>query len=290
VPRTRALSFIDFMLPTLVEEPPLGDDWIHEIKYDGYRTQLILQDGKVRAYTRRGADWTGRYGPIVEAASVLPAEIAVIDGEVVALDKNHRSDINQFREALQWNPARLIFVAFDLLHLDGVDLRPRRLLERKERLQHLIRRNPAIQYSEHVAGGGAEFHAAAERMGLEGMVSKRPESRYKSGRTEAWLKTKCYEESTYEVAAVLREPGRPAVAYMVTPDKDRRYVGGAFISLPPAIRERLYARVHAKAHPVKGVTAKPGAEWLKPGLQARVRHLRGEDMLRHASLKGLIEE
>ena len=89
---------------------------------------------------------------------------------------------------------------------------------------------------------------------------------------------------------MLREPGRPAVAYMVTPDKDRKYVGGAFITLPQKIRERLYARVHAKAQPVKGVTTKPGAGWLKPGTIARVRHLRGEDMLRHASLNELLEE
>lgn len=287
MPRSKDLSFIDFMLPTLVEEPPQGDDWIHEIKYDGYRTQLILQDGKVRAFTRRGVDWTGKYGPVVEQASVLPAETAILDGEMVVLDKNHRSDIGEFREAMRWNPERLIFVAFDLLHLDATDLRSRTLLERKERLQHLIRKNPAIQFSEHVQGGGAEFYAAADKMGLEGMVSKRPDSRYKSGRTDAWLKTKCYEESTYEVAAVLREPGRPAVAYMVTPDAQRKYVGGAFITLPQKLRERLWDRVHKKAVPVKGVTVKPGAEWLKPGLTARVRHLRGEDMLRHATLRDL---
>lgn len=285
----RPLSFIPFMLSTLVEEPPAGDDWIHEIKHDGYRTQIVLQGGQAQAFTRRGADWTGKYRPIVEAASVLPAEAAIIDGEMVVLDENHQSNINAFRLAIGRNPDRLVFIAFDLLHLDGQDLRSRTLTERRQRLQHLIRDSRAIQFSEGITGGGQAFYKAVDGMGLEGMVSKRADSRYSSGRTEAWLKIKCYEETDLEVAAVLRERGRPAVAYMVTPDKERRYVGGAFITLPHGIRERLYARVHVKAAPVKGVTTKPGAEWLRPGTMARVRHLKGEDMLRHASLRDLLD-
>jgi bifunctional non-homologous end joining protein LigD len=106
----------------------------------------------------------------------------------------------------------------------------------------------------------------------------------------AALKAKCYEESTYEVAGVLREPGRPAVAYMVTPDKERRYVGGAFITLNQKMRERLWARLQkAKGKPVKGVDAKPGTEWVKPGLIGRVRHLKGEEKLRHATLQEVEE-
>jgi ATP-dependent DNA ligase len=122
------------------------------------------------------------------------------------------------------------------------------------------------------------------------MVSKRAAAPYRSGRTESWLKVKCYEETDYEVAAVLRDPGRPSVAYMVTPDNERRYVGGAFITLNEKMRERLWARVQAKAKPVKGVTVKPGAEWLKPGLIGRVRHLKGEQQLRHATLQEIRED
>jgi ATP-dependent DNA ligase len=96
---------------------------------------------------------------------------------------------------------------------------------------------------------------------------------------------KCYEETDYEVAGVLREPGKPLVAYMVTPDKERRYVGGAFITLNDKMRERLWARVQAKAKAPKGIKAKPGTEWLKPGLVGLVRHLKGEQQLRHATLR-----
>ncbi len=124
-------------------------------------------------------------------------------------------------------------------------------------------------------------------MGLEGMVSKRPASAYRSGPMTAWLKTKCYELSEFEVAAVLHERGKPPVAYMV--DGERNYVGGAFISgLNRDMRERLWQRVTAKAGPLaKGLTMKPGAEWVRPGLRATVRHLKREEMLRHASLKDI---
>ena len=223
------LRFIEFQLPSLVAQPPEGDDWIHEIKWDGYRTELIVANGTARAFTRRGFDWSDRYRPIVEAAAALPAKSAIIDGEVVVLDDKGVSNIGQLRSAMRLQPERMIFVAFDLLHLDGEDLRFKPLIERRARLQEIIPDDGAIQLSQHVEGDGAAFFAQADRLGLEGIVSKRASAPYRSGRTATWLKVKCFEESIYEVAAVLREPGRPPVAYMVTPT-ERRYVGGAFIS------------------------------------------------------------
>jgi bifunctional non-homologous end joining protein LigD len=191
---------------------------------------------------------------------------------------------------MRWQPERLIFVAFDLLHLDGEDLRFRPL-ERKTALEALIGRSGgAIQYSEHIEGGGQAFFLQADRLGFEGMVSKRASAPYRSGRVESWLKIKCYEESVYEIAGVLREPGRPSVSYMVTPDKERRYVGGAFITLNQKTRERLWARVQkARGKPVKGVDAKPGTVWVKPGIIGRVKHLKGEEKLRHATLEEVSE-
>lgn len=285
------LQFIEFQLPTLVDQPPTGDDWIHEIKYDGYRTELVIERGQVQAFTRRGFDWTAKYGPVVAAAAELPVGSAIIDGEVIVMDEAGATDFAALRSAMRWQPDRLVFVGFDLLHLNGRDLRSRPLLERRELLQALIGdADGAIQFSHHVAGLGADFYQAVDRMGLEGMVSKRANAPYRSGRTESWLKIKCYEESTYEVAGVLREPGRPAVAYMVTPDKERRYVGGAFITLNQKMRERLWARVQAaNGRPVKGVDAKPGTIWVKPGLIGRVRHLKGEEKLRHATLQEVSE-
>jgi ATP-dependent DNA ligase len=120
-------------------------------------------------------------------------------------------------------------------------------------------------------------------MGIEGMVSKRAGAPYRSGRTESWLKIKRYEETDYEIAGVLRKPGRPR-------DKERRYVGGAFIAVNDKMRERLWARVQANAQPLKGIRIKPGTEWLKPGLVGRVRHLKGEQQLRHATLQEIRDE
>jgi ATP-dependent DNA ligase len=213
-----------------------------------------------------------------------------LDSALGEFEAKGRTDFATLRSAIRWQPDRLVFVAFDLLQLDGQDLRIRPLLRRRELLQELIgEEGGAIQFSHHVAGLGSDFYQAVEKLGLEGMVSKRADAPYRSGRGTTWLKAKCYEESTLEIAGVLRERGRPAIAYMVTPDKERRYVGGAFIQLSKEMRERLWQRVKAGARPVKGVEAKPGTEWLKPGLLGRVRHLKGEEMLRHATLQEATE-
>src|SRR6185295_11004170 len=182
--------------------------------------------------------------------------------------------------------------AFDLMYLDGVDLRSRPVIDRRAALGRLLGDgwSGAIRFGQHIRGYGGEFYERVDRFGLEGIVSKRASAPYRSGRTESWLKIKCYEDSTYEVAAVLREPGRPNVAYMVTPDKERRYVGGAFITLNEKMRDRLWSRVNSRAKPLKGVKVKPGTQWLRPGLVGRVRHLKGEQQLRHATLREIKDE
>ncbi len=281
------LSFVDPMLPTLVEDPPSGVNWIHEVKHDGYRTQLIVQNGTAHAFTRRGFDWTEKYRPIVAAAAKLPARSAILDGEVILPKLSGASDFAAFRRAIKSNPEALAFVAFDLLHLDGEDLRNQPLLKRKERLWELV--SPAlgaIQFSQHVEVNGSEFLAAVDGLGLEGMVSKRADSAYRSGRTEAWVKAKCFARSEFEIAAVLRERGKPPVAYMV--DSNGRYVGGAFVALTQELRERLWERVQSDRI-APNMKIKSGAEWLRPGLAGRVRHLRGEDELRHATLEDIWE-
>jgi len=279
-------SFIEPMLPTLVDEPPEGDDWIHEIKHDGYRTELVIDGGKVRAYTRRGADWTAKYGHVIADAGALPAKSAIIDGEMTLLNAEGRSDYHAFRKAIKASPGPLVFVAFDLLMLDGKDVRAETTLERRERLQILLNDAPAsIQFSEAIHGGGRAFYQAADAMGLEGTVSKRAAAAYVSGRTRAWLKIKSYAISELEVAGVLEGRGKPTMALMV--DRQNNYRGGAFIT-NRRIKERLLARVSAKRAPLpKGMEAKPDAQWLEPGVIATVRHLRGEEDLRHASVEAV---
>jgi DNA ligase D-like protein (predicted ligase) len=285
------LSFIEPMMPTLVDDAPAGDDWIHEVKYDGYRTQIIVGKGKAQIFTRRGLNWTAKYVPIARAAEQLPATSAILDGEIIVPNAAGASDFAALKAAIEGRPARLVFVAFDLLHFDGLDLRRRPLLSRKEILWRLL--EPAegiIQYSQHVDGHGPEFFNAADQMGLEGIVSKRAKSHYRSGPTKSWLKIKCFEENDYEIAGVLREPGSAPLALMVTRDQERRYVGSAIVSLKQDMRERLWQRVQDKAGKAPKGVKKPAAQWTQPGLVGRVRHLRGEEKLRHATLRDLKEE
>lgn len=206
---------------------------------------------------------------------------------MVVLDAGSKSDYHAFRRAIKGSPKQLVCVTFDILMLDGKDLRSQTTLERRLALHTVVNgAPPSIQFSEAIQGGGRAFYEAAEEMGLEGIVSKRANAAYVSGRTRAWLKTKSYMVSELEVAGVLAERGKPTMALMI--DVNRNYVGGAFIT-NRKIKERVLARVRTKAGPVpKEIQRKP-AEWLEPGVMARIRHLRGEEDLRHASVQEVHE-
>ncbi|TJV51174.1 MAG: DNA ligase [Mesorhizobium sp.] len=286
------LKFIRPLEPIQVETPPVSDDWLHEIKYDGFRTQLILDWAGARAFTRTGIDWSKRYWPVIAAAEKLPAKSFIIDGEMIAPDPDGTPNFQAMHSRMAWNAEQLAFVAFDILHLDGQNLRDRPLIDRKAILWSLVK--PAkdiIQYSDHVEGNGAAFFEAVDKMGLEGMVSKRRESPYRSGKLDFWVKTKCWEIGDFELLGIKHEPGKPAAAIMA---RDGCYAGTAAVTLPKDVRERLWQRVQtAKAEkptqPVPNAVAGADVEWIKPGIKAKVRFLRGEHKLRHATLQGFRE-
>lgn len=133
------LKFIRPLEPFQVETPPVSADWLHEIKYDGFRTQVILDWAGARAFSRNGHDWSKRYWPIVNAAEKLPAESFIIDGEMIAPEPDGRPNFHRMHSRMVWNAEQLAFVAFDLLHLDGQDLRSLPLIERKARLWNVIK-------------------------------------------------------------------------------------------------------------------------------------------------------
>ncbi|RWC28441.1 RNA ligase family protein [Mesorhizobium sp.] len=287
------LKFIKPQDPVLVLEPPVSDDWLHEIKYDGFRTQVILDWAGARAFTRTGIDWSKRYWPIVTAAEKLKAKSFILDGEIIAPEPDGRPNFHEMHSRMTWNAELLAFVAFDILHLDGEDLRPLPAVDRKAILWGLVK--PAdgiIQYSQHVEGGGAAFYEAAEKIGLEGIVSKRRGSSYRSGaKDEAWVKIKCWDVSELDLIGVKRQAGKWTEGLFA---RDGKYVGKAVIAATDATRDRLWKRMQrAKAGPPAGVpTAQvsPDVEWVKPGIKARVRTLRGEPKLRHASVQGFLDE
>ncbi|TIL55695.1 MAG: ATP-dependent DNA ligase [Mesorhizobium sp.] len=277
-------------MPTLVAKPPQGDGWTHEVKFDGYRTQIIIDAGGARIFTRRGLDWTFKYRDLVEAAKGLNVQNAIIDGEVVVLNESGLSDFAALRKAITRRQHDLYFVAFDLLHLNGHDLRDMALEDRREILAGLIGSDSRIQFSETMPGEANAIYHLIDAAGLEGMVSKRRDSKYRSGPTTNWLKTKSFTESEFELLGVERERGKPAFALMADPGT-RKYVGSAFVSVNREMRERLWNRVQEHAGPPpKDMPKRPATQWVRPGIKARVKHLRGEEDLRHASLQDFWDE
>jgi ATP-dependent DNA ligase len=283
------LAFIPTMQPTLVDEVPGGSDWIHEIKYDGYRTQLVIDNERVRAFTRNGNDWTSKYGPIVEDARALECRSAILDGEIAVQDDHGVTDYPALLRSIASAPHRLVFFAFDLLHLDGEDLRQAPLEERRARLRWLLRQPPGqIRMSDEYTGEGAAFFAIADRLGLEGVVSKRKGSRYTSGASRAWLKIKCWHTDTFEVIGIQRD--REGIPYALLANEGE-YRGTAMISLPNALRSAFWRLVdeHTTPSPPNGFR-RSGVTWVQPGMRATVRHLKGAGKLRHASVKDVLVE
>ena len=188
----------DFVPPELcvsVERPPASDEWCHEIKFDGYRVQLRVEDGEATLKTRKGLDWTDKFKAIAKEGGALPD--ALIDGEIVALDHNGAPDFSTLQAAISDGKTdQLIFYAFDLLFADGEDWRHLPLGERKARLKKLLqaRRNgkaASIRYVEHFESGGDAILQSACKLELEGIVSKKLSAPYRSGRSESWTKAKC---------------------------------------------------------------------------------------------------
>jgi bifunctional non-homologous end joining protein LigD len=185
--RSSPAAFIQPCRPIVVAQPPTGPGWMHELKHDGYRLQIHVRDGRVRLYTRNGADWTKRYPRIVEEASRL-REPLIIDAEVVCLSDKGVADFDILHSRTADEKA--VALAFDLL-LSGDDIRRQPLIERKNALRWVLRKaREGIQYVEATDGDGEKMFAAVCELGLEGIVSKRLNSVYRSGPSKTWLKTK----------------------------------------------------------------------------------------------------
>jgi bifunctional non-homologous end joining protein LigD len=191
-----------FQLATLSAAPPEGPGWVHEIKYDGYRVRLAVEGGAARVLTRGGEEWSDRMGALARAAAALPVTSALLDGEAVVFGEGGSPDFGALQSALSDRRDDLLtYLAFDLLYVDGRDLRAEPLARRKKILEDLLERAPAgpIRYAEHVGGSGNEFLAASCSLALEGAVSKRADAPYRAGRTAEWRKTKCRSRQEFVV-------------------------------------------------------------------------------------------
>jgi bifunctional non-homologous end joining protein LigD len=185
-------GFTEPCLATLRQHAPLGARWVREIKFDGYRMQAHLREGRPTIYTRRGHDWTHRMRSIAEAVKALPANDLILDGELIVQSQEGHSDFGLLQEDLgSGRDDRMIYYAFDLLYLDGFDLRAAPLIERKGVLREFLPRVPPLVYSEHLDVDGAEMMKRVCELGLEGIISKQRDAPYHSGRGAIWIKTKC---------------------------------------------------------------------------------------------------
>src|ERR1700687_3831852 len=183
-------GFMEPELATSVDKVPSGESWIHEVKFDGYRVQVHLRDAVVNVFTRRGNDWTNRFRKIAADAWHVNAGSAIIDGEVVVPAANGGTDFSVLQNELKGRSKKIMMVAFDLLYLNGYDLRKLPLFERKTLLKKIIAATD-VQFSESFEIDGREMYKHACKTGLEGVVSKVRDSRYVSGRINDWVKVTC---------------------------------------------------------------------------------------------------
>ena len=293
------------LLATSAAHVPEGDDWLHEIKFDGYRTIARIDRGEVRLITRSGLDWTERYGVLAQAFGAIPCEQALIDGEIVVQDARGVSSFSALQDALsQGNTGELIFFAFDLMHLDGYELMDVPLLERKRVLDALlapvIGPASALQFSDHVVGNGRAFLEEARRLKLEGVISKRADSAYRSGRSKSWLKVKARPNDDFRIVGYseLKADGvfRGLLLAEETPE-GLRYVGRCGTGFSRTQASDLHARLAALRQDKPTVSLPPEERrkdivWVRPVLTAQVEYANrtGDGILRHCAYKGLRQD
>lgn len=301
------LGFIEPQLATLVSEPPEGKDWLHEVKFDGYRMECLLVEGSARLLTRRGLDWSERFPGVAERAAGLPVHQAVLDGEIVALLPDGRSSFQALQQAMMAERVHpVVYYVFDLLWLEAEDLRRRPLEERKRRLAALLRgrrdRSRTLRYSDHVVGDGARVWSRSCELGLEGTVAKRRDAPYQSGRTRTWLKIKCLNRQEFVVVGYTEPRGArqgvgalllgvySAQGKLVYAGKVGTGMGHETLSV---LRQALGA-IHRESPPVSGKPARglAGVHWVEPKLVVEVAFTEwtNDGRLRHPSFVGLRED
>lgn len=289
-------GFIPPQLATLRPRPPAGADWIHEIKFDGYRAQIHVSANGTRVFTRSGLDWTKRFTGIASPWAGAGVDQAVVDGEIVVV-VDSRTDFSALQADLAaGRQDRLLFYAVDLLHLDGHDLRKVPLRERKRLLAELIedrKLKAPIIYSEHMADGAAMF-AGAERLNWEGIVSKRADAPYRSGdRSDSWQKIKTSKREQFHVVGYVPATGGIAALHVARREGAKLiYVGKVGTGFTMKVSADLRRRLDALPSPKQKLIAKRHIKVVEPALVAHVeyRDFTAEGYLRHPSFKGLAED
>jgi bifunctional non-homologous end joining protein LigD len=287
-------GFIEPELATSIEKVPSGERWIHEIKFDGYRVQVHLREAAIKVFTRRGNDWTNRFRKIAADAWHVGAGSAVIDGEVVVPAANGSTDFSVLQNELKRRSTKIVLVAFDLLYLNGYDLRKLPLIERKALLKKILAETD-VQFSESFEVDGREMFKHACEVGLEGVVSKVRDSRYLSGRGNDWVKKTCAQRETLPIAGfALKENKFDGIYVGRRKGQDLVYAGKVDHGFNTASAKELQARLKPlirKTQPYAKKIAHRGV-WVEPSLLAEIeyRAKSAEGKVRHPFFKGLRED
>ncbi|MEX3314960.1 DNA ligase D [Sulfitobacter sp. PS-8MA] len=296
----KAPAFVKPQLATLVSDAPLGNDWMHETKFDGYRCLASLGKGGLRLFTRSGKDWTEKFSGLTGAFDALPCDAALLDGEVMAA-RVEGSAFSSLQKALKEGHP-LVFFAFDLLSLDGTDFRDQPQLERRERLAALLSGVPqggALRLSEHVIGQGDKVFEQACKAGAEGIISKRIDAPYRGRRSKSWLKVKCTRRQEFVIVgyAPSDKKGRPFASLLLGSHEagELRYKGRVGTGFSEATMAELAKAMTArKTPPVKNVPPDIArdAKWVRADLVAEIdfAEFTSDGIIRHGSFLGLRQD
>ena len=291
-------SFIEPMHPSQHSKPPVGARWQYEIKLDGWRGQLHLRRGAANLFSRNGNDLTASCTTIATAAADIPASDAVLDGEIVVPGRNGIPNFLELKSAMTRSQSRLLYYAFDVLHLDGFDLRPVPLADRRRLLAQLLAGSPGgrILMSEtiDIQEPPDLLYRHACELGMEGIVAKRIDAPYRSGRVQSWIKVKCVRRLALPIIGYVPQKGNSIAAIRLGRPEGGAlvYAGkagtGFTVKSAQSVRERLLP-LHRKSPPLAKPLKRPDTIWVEPKVIADIAftELTEDGMLRHASFKGL---
>jgi bifunctional non-homologous end joining protein LigD len=299
-------DFIPPQLATLVKEAPSGDEWLHELKFDGYRMQCRIDHGKVRFWSRNQIDWSAKFPGIAKAIRSIAATTAILDGEVVVMDSRGHTSFQKLQKTMgTGGDSGFIFEIFDLMYLDGFNLMKSPLSERKRLLKELLdsaEKSGPLRYSDHVEGSGAEVFKLACKKGIEGIVSKLATSSYDSARNRNWLKVKCSKQQEFVIAGYTpSEKGVPGIGALILGVYEKGelvYSGRVGTGFTLKKRVELKKQLDKSAQDKCPFAVKPkatgrgDARWVSPKLVAEVTFTEwtADGAIRHPSFQGLRED